>query len=222
MKTFLITIFACLTATAFAASTDTPDLDLVNATINGHYIFDLSVDQVTDILGRPSGVLHPESKGEPNVVSVQYIDRGLDFHFPDPSKPCERLTVYLSRQGQSGESIGYFSPYPGTISRGLNANWKVKQLLDAFAEFNPRDHYSDASAAQIGKLRELDVQQEAINARARRLGMPEMPKSDTAASMASIVTHVVIPIETHVVDCSYEESTKFLERLDISGQSKRR
>jgi len=215
MKTLLITIFPCLAATAFAASSDTPDLDLLNATINGHYIFDLSVDQVTDIFGRPSGVLHPESKREPNAVSVQYVDRGLDFQFPDPSKPCERLTVYLSRQGQ-------FSSYSGTISRGLNANWKVKQLLDVFAEFKPHDYYNDADAARIGTLRELDVEQEALNASARKLGMSEMPKNDLAATMASTLTHVIIPFKTHIVDCSYEESTKFLERLEISGQSNRR
>src|SRR5439155_15039369 len=54
-----------------------PNIDLISGTIYGRHVFSLGLEEVTDLLGRPSFVSSPDIPG--NGAHLAYAEKGLRF-----------------------------------------------------------------------------------------------------------------------------------------------
>jgi hypothetical protein len=163
---------------AFAGDADKLDIDLIAATINKTNIFKLTLDQVTDLVGRPTMVEDPGEYKNPKGETIKYgaglyyFDKGLSFHFnhpeSDPLQHCQRgVYIYLSRTWDQ-KRRKFFQPFQGTLSKGLDGSWKVKRVMADFNEFSPKDRY-DATEVQKRKA-DLEHDIEKLKEAAKQAG----------------------------------------------------
>ena len=117
-------------------------IDLVSAKINDLPIFELTLDKVTDLFGKPSVVEPPCVIGERFGAFLHYHDEGLTFVFyhpeTDKEQRCIGVYVYLAKKWNKGVNR-FYTPYSGEIRRNVNARWKVKDVIKTFSDCNPRD-----------------------------------------------------------------------------------
>ena len=103
------------------------NVDIVAGTFNGQSLCDLSVEKVSDILGRPA-----DTRMRRAGTDAYYYDQGLMFFFSKES--VVGLTVYFAVQ-KSAETGGAFKPYAGKFNQGISGVWKLERFLEAFPEF---------------------------------------------------------------------------------------
>lgn len=108
------------------ASAQELEIDMIDATINGEPICELTIDEATDILGRPSAVQAPliEALGE----QIFYHDLGLAVQFNsaavDPKKRVLYMDVYFA-ETYDPERTKLYQPYSGALVPEVDANFKV-------------------------------------------------------------------------------------------------
>jgi hypothetical protein len=130
-------IASCLPICAQAIPASEPKIDLRAGTLNGKAIPEWTLDQVTDVLLRPTAV----TPGYAGITGVQthYHTRGLSFWFKpkekDPSQKLSILSIYLSRSWDK-ESMMWYEIYKGGLIPIVDANWKLPQVLKEFATYN--------------------------------------------------------------------------------------
>jgi len=177
---------------------ETISIDLFNAQFNGKRITEISIDNITDWLGRPSAIRN--NKEEAFGVDLYYHDRGLVFNVihqkDDKQQHCQYISVYLSKVWDS-KFFKFFLPYNGIISKNLNGNWKVPQLKSEFNDFQMTDYHDNERMKKIQSLGDV-------------LNFDE--KRD------HILTTSRIDIENEAsrITVIYEPNTKFLEWLNVS------
>lgn len=131
-------------ALAFAATTSPVavgaevSIDLMGLRLNQKPLANLTIDDVTDILGRPS-----MSERSPEVVGamIHYQGLGLTFWFAPPyMHPGRRLLmikIYLAK-AHDPHSRSMFQPFPGKLIPSANANWKARDTLKTLTAFSPQ------------------------------------------------------------------------------------
>jgi hypothetical protein len=117
-------IMSCL-ATARAAEMS---VDIVAGTFNAQSLCDLTVEKVSEILGRPADV-----RARRAGTDVYFYNQGLMFFFSKES--VVGLTVYFTGQKSSGTE-GTFSAYAGKFNQGITGPWKLDKFLELFPEFS--------------------------------------------------------------------------------------
>lgn len=108
-------------------------VSLVDGTINGHSICGSSLDRVTDLLGRPSGV-RVGSDAELKPTTLLYADVGVYVLFMHPEvnrdQPLRSAVVTLSRRYDER-----FEEWVdgGETFEGVNGNWKRERIAETYA-----------------------------------------------------------------------------------------
>ncbi|MBE2180081.1 MAG: DUF4339 domain-containing protein [Chthoniobacterales bacterium] len=195
-------------------------LDLIDAKFRDTDIFDLTLDQVTDILGRPATVISPavarSGSSNPQGAYLTYPGLGLSFLFSHPEvdseQHCKTFIVRFS-SGTDDVTKEHVEPYHGTVSFGISSQWKTPKLMETLAQFDPRDMYD---AEQAKALRGMSALLEDINQATEEMGGRR--SGDITITKHELGTFVVVTLPTHKLSFEYEENTKFVEAVQIARQ----
>jgi hypothetical protein len=121
-----------------SADSSRPTLDLVQGTLKGVPLHDLTLDRATDLFGRPTAALRPpqESVDGHNGIKkrIIYADKGLTIGFKEDdsgSLTANDIEVYLIEQYEPFFDT-HFLPFVEAISRGLSSNTKAKTVMATF------------------------------------------------------------------------------------------
>lgn len=177
------------------ASAQDLEIDVIDATINGEAFCELSIDEATDILGRPSAVQPPvvEALGD----EIFYHNLGLHLQFNsasiDPEKRLLILTVYFAEMYDE-ERTELYQPYSGTLVPVIDANFKVEQTQALLGDLGvshtvitPDEHRQELESLGIG--------------------------SDTTQPQSWTVRHQG---EASYANFQHEELTQFLETVSVA------
>ena len=190
-----------------------PDIDLISATLYGKTVFNLGLDELTDLMGRPSLLKSPEFSNKTSGVQLAYADKGLAFacEHPDidPRQTCEGVVIFLAST-HTNENGGPYAVFRGNLNYGLNGRWKAKDVLQAFAAYKPRDLYDPQLAALKGFAAELDKETRRLRGR-----------SSSPVGSDDHLTSIVITFPDHIVGIEYEDNTKFIERVIVTRKTSR-
>jgi hypothetical protein len=174
-------------------------IDLVEGKINGFLLFDLTLDKITELYGRPTAIYPQVDKTEHGPV-LDYYNKGLSFMFYhskyDKEQHCIGMSIGLVKEWDKKRNI-WTVPYAGEIRRNVTANWRVKDVMDKFSDCKMVDLYDHKKAAE---LKEQFKDDEDL---VKRL-------------MAAYTKMVAIPPRhKHHIIFLYEETTKFIESVGI-------
>lgn len=114
-----------------------PVINLAEGTINGRPLCGLSVDNVTDMIGRPSAVDDNEVVAPITGLRLLYHPLGLAFQFRPESSESEGswvVTIHLSREWDDSFNE-FFLPFPGEIVGGVSADWKDEDVKEVFSNY---------------------------------------------------------------------------------------
>lgn len=114
-------------------------LNLYKLTLNDSVLLrELTVERLTDILGRPSATQNNALISDILGPRVFYHDKGLNFWFQAKSKdPQQRLMsigVYMVRTWDKDFNEFYF-PFSGKVVPNLNPNMKIDDILPLFENY---------------------------------------------------------------------------------------
>lgn len=115
-------------------------LDLINQTINNDTpLTSLTIDAVTNTLGRPSVVYRPPDYVSDIIgPSLFYHDLGLSFMFnpksKDPDQKVMSIIIHLVRTWDD-DNKKYFMPFSGNLNPAVNANLKIHDLISLLEGF---------------------------------------------------------------------------------------
>ena len=194
--TFLFSLDNCF-------SQETIQIDLNNFTFNNLQLNELTIDKVTDLLGRPSATNN--SPIAPELVDItgaiiHYHDKGLTFWFAptktDQLKHLWNVKVYLVRSWDK-DFNEFFYPFKGKLEPDLNGNMKMDSICSIFKDFNPKITSAERSRQTADSVRKANKLERYIR--------------------PSTISHDRISIKTEAgsisLDC--EELTKFLETFTL-------
>ncbi len=156
MKRILLVTILLISSSVFAAQPQPQDkIDLINAKINNNYLFSMSMDKLTDNIGRPMiGEKGDVSKELAAYISTvfNYFNKGLSFWFNSPKvdkkELCYCLHIYLTKTFDK-QNNDYFLPFRGFITDGVTINSKKKDILKLFSKYKPEDEYSPEKEKKI-------------------------------------------------------------------------
>ena len=142
IRKFLLICIIIQAFTATGLSQGCLNLNLYDFTLNGIPLKELTVDKVTDILGRPSAINTNDvliSLGLDDIgVQVYYFDLGIEFGFKpvkkDPQKRLSDMYVRLSKEWDD-YYLKWYQPFSGTITPNLNANMKAGNVVQLFTNY---------------------------------------------------------------------------------------
>ena len=173
-------------------ATGQTNLNLDKLTLNGTIIRELTVEKLTNMLGRPSSVTSNKEIAEIIGPMVYYHNKGLGFIFfsksEDPKQRVHIISIYLSKTWDEGFDI-FYSPFSGVISPKLNTRMKIDEILPLFKNKKVSVQTADEIRALL-TAKNID---------------PTKIRED------------IIKVESAgcVVNIFCEEVTKYLERLSI-------
>ena len=131
----LLAVFA-LSSTANAI--EKPNIDLYKGTLNGRVFYDLTLDDVTDMLGRPSTVQETPFEQEKQVSVMDYKNLGIAFFCGRKGSPFKCVNMFINFSNKNILGLPSSGKFQGTISENINKEWKVKRVMEAFKKFNPK------------------------------------------------------------------------------------
>ncbi|MCI0625899.1 MAG: hypothetical protein L0387_30365 [Acidobacteria bacterium] len=85
--------------------------------------------------------------------------------------------------------------------------------MEEFAKFEPTDLYDPK---RIEEYRELERQGKALDEQAKAAGLDVSPSHFTAKQVSSLLAFIHVKFPTHNASFTYEENTRFLERIAIT------
>ena len=145
-----------------AQSTRKVRVDVLAGSIDGRPLSTLTIDQLTDLLGRPSAV--QRGIGGVTGPQVHFHDAGLSFQFEQPAKGnwITTVTIYLSKSWDKGSQTQY-QRFAGEIKPAVDGTWKEEKILQLLAEHSPEvksgeKRRQEAVAAGIGSSPGLEFQ----------------------------------------------------------------
>ena len=190
--TLALGLFFCspfpISLTGPVAAQDRPNhtIELFDGRFDDAYVKTLTIDKITDKLGRPSSV----EDGIQGITgpTLKYHPIGLQFSF-DTSGHFYAALIYLS-QSWDAKSVKHFEPFAGNLSPDVSGNTKGESIMASFSTLTPL--YKSAEQ----RLKEWEA--EKIRMRP--------PNFDDVIS---------IQFAGHSVNFILEKNTKFLERVSI-------
>lgn len=132
----------------FVGSTVTAqnNLDLYKLTLNDSILCNLTIDQLTNMLGRPSAIAKSNRWDVNSGPDVFYHNKGLKFWFWDKkSDKRQRLlgiTVHLTKIWDENYNE-FFYPFLGKVFPNLDANMKYSAILPLFKNYPIDDRNHD-------------------------------------------------------------------------------
>lgn len=214
LKTIYVAVALLLPSLAGAQTK--PDIDLIAGKVNGHAMAELTIDQVTDLFGRPSATtaprLVPGAKTEGGEIrqleypsTLVYGELGLTFRFmnarSDTNQQIASILIHLSRH-TNADTHTLINAYVGAITRDVDGNWKAKRVMEAFKEFTPIDSYDPKRAQELRALEE----------RAKAAGIRRVP--------SLVKPSVTVNTADTWVSFKYQDQTKFIEEIEVGYRRK--
>jgi len=193
---FLISIFIQFFVLT-SLSQPSLSLDLYKLTLNGLSIKELTVEKVTNLLGRPTVSESNELLSEIIGPKLIYHKIGLEFWFnskkQDPQQRVSIVSVKLVKKWDD-KYKEFHMPFLGNIIPKLSANNKMSSVLPLFKNYPVTVQTADEYDKEIGKATE-------------GLGL-NRKKS----------THDTVRIKNNSagINIMAEEVTKFLEYISIT------
>jgi len=216
------------------------EFDLIEAKFCGRNLFDLSLDQITDVLGRPTLISDPGARKVklagaiddwvPYGATADFDQAGLHFEFAhsdnDKNQRCISATIYLAKTWRSNHQA-FFTPFPGKLSpKQVDGGWKSKRVLEEFAEFKPQDGWDNKSMVEQYKNRVSKDDWDSIMRLQEEITVT--PAQRTAARNATAalesleqtekkyLNRISITHKGNELIFQYEENTKFIERVILN------
>lgn len=226
---FLVLILAFGVATLCAQTERQPVVDLLEGKLNGTNLFGLTIDTLTDMLGKPSEVQSAkEKKSDDGSVSrsgarLAFFNAGLLFRFAhpanDPQQRCTSMRIFLT-DSSDAESDHGFRAFNGRLPKGVDANWKAKRVMEEFSSCEPKDLVNDKDATEAAKSMALVIAlaQAWGKSRARAELVPEKRADALLRDAAQTAARIEIRRSGHVVAFLYEPNTKFVESITCEKQ----
>ena len=201
-----------LVAWVVPATAEAPSMavDIVTGTLNGRLFTTYTLDEMTDLLGRPSTVLSPSvDDGIYSGAKLLYPDLGLSVWFRhtkvDSTRSCREFLMYLSRT-YDRESQTVFDPFQGIIAQGVTADWKADRVVDELGEFGAHDRFHQDAYDSSVELHETML----------ALGIVHDPDPRSSFGvMLDLITCVAIDSEGFSTLGFYEYNTRFIERVSL-------
>lgn len=141
MKTIIFVLMLFLASTVTGQT-----IDLYKLTLNDSILCNLTIDQLTNMLGRPSAVAKSNRWNVNSGPEVFYHNKGLEFGFWDKkSDKRQRLlyiTVHLTKIWDENYNEFYY-PFPGKVFPNLDANMKYLTILPLFNNYPRDDRHND-------------------------------------------------------------------------------
>jgi hypothetical protein len=146
-KIIFLVLVSLLILNICSASLGKQDLliNLKEGTLNGKHVFDYTLSQITDLLGRPSAA-EDEEKLEITKALIGskliYHDLGLSFNFEhseiNHDRTVKSVTIYFSRTWDEKFSE-FYQPFAGKTVENVDQNWKKEKIMSEFSEFHTAD-----------------------------------------------------------------------------------
>lgn len=173
--------------------------DLYKLTLNGLNMQDLTVDKVTDILGRPSASESNQMIADALGPKVLYHNKGVTFWFKskqkDPLQKVFLITLYLVRTWDKDYN-DFYMPFSGHITPNITPNQK------------------ESSISQLFKNYDVTIQSAEENRKEREKLFKELNISTNVSENNQ--DFVRIKNKNGLVIISCEGVTKFIEKLSIT------
>lgn len=132
------------------------NIDLLDARVNGKRINEMTLDDITNLLGRPSAIKSKSS--QVFGVDVYYHEAGLVFNVKhlkeDKQQHCSEVYIYLSRVWDQ-DSSRFFLPFGGILSKGIDGNWKVDRVKAELTGFQMKDYSDDEMIKKFMVLKDV-------------------------------------------------------------------
>lgn len=209
---------------------DPRSLDLSCAFLNGKSVFTYSLNEITDVFGRPTIVTpeHTEKDKEGKDVvypaKLFYHNRGLLFEFTKSdghsTNPQVRiLWIFLSRFWDKGNTA-FFEQYRGGISPAISADMK----LAAAKQTMPTMIFKQDDSAALNRAISQTLQAFVKLAKedryySHRDGQEAKELIDDTIPDWSMRTAQVAKTEFGEISFAYDETTTFLEHVKLKGKT---
>lgn len=181
----------------FISSAQAQNIGVADATLEGQPLCQMTMDDVTAALGRPSGVNSPL----PLFVgiigpTVSYHSLGINFRFaPEADEPgaalASALTVHVARKWDE-DNTEWFQVFSGDMDIGATGNWRIDQTLAELESYSPIHRTPDIQREEWIELGLLEPGEPYDFAHVVRLQAPD-----------------------HQVNFIHEPITRFLEQFTI-------
>jgi hypothetical protein len=177
-------------------------IDIIKATLNSANILEITLDDVTTMLGRPTFVENQDTMGLLDFLGaeIKYHSMGLSFIFegkkniPPREQKLTALEIYLSRT-RDAKTGNFFEPFSGRITKGISANWKSQRTVNEFKGF---PMHIITSEAHDQRMKEL------LGSFYDRITIPHYYT-------------VSFELPTHSISFLHEVVTHFLEKVQVTG-----
>jgi hypothetical protein len=120
-------------------------IDLLAGTVNGKQLNNMTIDDVTDMYGRPSDVIVINGAYDYTYKHVCFTQNGLIFIFNTDKAKCVGVNIFTAKTSDK-QTDNEYHPYKGSISRGVTGDWKAKKILEVFSDSKCKDIYEDNKA----------------------------------------------------------------------------
>jgi len=208
MKPVRLALIVYLIAFVCAAqdSSKLPVFDLEKGTLQGKELFSYSMDDITDLLGRPSTV-------QEYPPSLFFHDLGLYVSFEDGQDASTRrvksVIIFLSRTLDK-QNQKYFIPFQGKLNKGIDCNWKIDRVQSELTGVQLKD---DGKRKMYALIEGMDALEE-------RSGKQESDLTKAARELTALDTSLRVPslaAETSYgrLRVVYEEMTRFIEKIGM-------
>lgn len=109
-------------------------VSLNSSTVDGKQVCGLSLDELTDLMGRPTAV---DKQFEAIIgTTIIYHDKGLEFMVAPKDqndiRPVRTMRVHFSKKWDE-RSNEYAQPFSGVLQEGFTAEWKAEKVENYYA-----------------------------------------------------------------------------------------
>jgi hypothetical protein len=138
LRHYLLIVILIPSFTLTSSSQQNLNFDLYKLTLNGLKIQELTIDKVTDLLGRPSATNSLQPISEILGPQIIYHTKGLMFWFKskndDPKQRLFLISIHLVKAWDKDYNE-FFMPFPGNINPKLTPNQKVNTVPPLFKNY---------------------------------------------------------------------------------------
>lgn len=218
-----LTLGMCVLINASAADSSAQEFDLIEAQLNGKTVFGLTVDALTDSLGRPSFVEPPKVYKRANGTATKlgtklmYHAEGIQFSFehPESGQGCIGVQIFLSRTWDE-ERKDFYLPFKGKLTKNVTGDWKAKRVMEEFSDANAKDNATNEHAIKLAK--EIESAEILIKEMpGLGVGTQQMARAKRLANEELHCIYVERP--KHLLKFFYEPNTRFLEKIFLARRS---
>jgi len=195
---------AVLVLAVLSSAPSALELDLVSGEFEGRPLNSYTLDEFTELLGRPSEVRSPqEVYGIRLGAQLKFHDIGLEAWFEHPKsdaeKHCRELTAYLIATPDE-ESDSEYAPFPGIITQGFTADWKADAVLELLGPLGATDIFDQESYDRMAELVAAKIE----------AGLAELDEEPECG-----LCSIILENEVFAADIDYEYNTRFIESAQL-------